>query len=59
MRITGRNVIRNTLFLIRLNYDYTVCIVGHVICLKEIDFHSPDGTGGNAKLAAIAFFGIK
>ena len=51
--------IRNTLFSIRLNDDYTVYIEGHKICLKKVDFHGADGAGGNAKLAAIAFFGVK
>ena len=51
--------IRNTLFSIRLNDDYTVYIEGHKICLKKVDFHGADGAGGNAKLAAIALFGIE
>ena len=51
--------IRNTLFSIRLNDDYKICMAGDKIRLKKIDFHGADGAGGNAKLAAIAFFGIE
>ena len=51
--------IRNTIFSIRLNDDCTVYIERHKIRLKKIDFHGADGAGRNAKLAAIAFFGIE
>lgn len=53
------SLIRNTPFSIRLNDNYTVYIEGHKICLKKVYFHGADGAGGNAKLAAIAFFGIE